>query len=99
MNYPRTCDGQRQPCPSPWSCTTGCNFTNAVLPKQSAQERAAAAFWAPDLPIQFVGPEPDEAIQPDTADEAIAWFQRWAKHIAVACFVIAAVVTYFGRAV
>src|SRR6187399_2735431 len=57
------CPQTRQDCPSPWACTTGCNFNNEVVPKQSAQERAAAAFWAPDLPVQFVGPEPDDVAQ------------------------------------
>lgn len=54
------CHQGRQPCQSPWNCGEGCHFNNATLPKQSAQDKAAAEFWRPDLPVQFVGPEPEE---------------------------------------
>lgn len=56
------CPQARQRCPSPWACGEECNFNNEA-PKQSAQERAAVKSWEPDLPVRFVGPEPDEAVQ------------------------------------
>jgi hypothetical protein len=88
MNH-SICPQARQRCPSPWACGEGCNFNNEV-PKQSAQERAARQFTEMEFPIDMT---------PDAGDLAIAWFQRWAWWIAGACFVLAAVVTYFGRAV
>lgn len=30
MNYPRTCDGQRQPCPHPFLCNPDCQFNCAT---------------------------------------------------------------------
>ena len=82
------CHSGRQPCPTPRNCGEGCHFTNATL--ETPRDKAERQFIEMDLPIEM---------QPDMADEAIAWFQRWAKFIAVACFAVAAAVTYFGRAV
>jgi hypothetical protein len=90
MNTSTNCPQARQRCPSPWACGEGCNFNNEV-PKQSAQERAAVKFWEPDLPVQFVGPEPDEAV------DLLAWVDylpnkwdslKWWQKVLVACGLI-----------
>lgn len=83
------CPQARQRCPSPWACGEGCNFNNEVIPKQSALERAATVFWASDLPVQLVGPEPEES-----QGYPFAWLDRllnewdacnWWQKILVVC--------------
>jgi hypothetical protein len=59
MNTSTNCPQARQRCPSPWACGEGCNFNNEV--DTTAHGKASAVFWAPDMPVQFVGPEPDES--------------------------------------
>jgi hypothetical protein len=87
MNCSINCPQARQRCPSPWQCGEGCHFNNEVVPKQSAQERAAAKFWEPDLPVQFVGPEP-EVEKPSIA----ATLFLWACGLVAFCLVVSLMV-------
>ncbi len=86
------CPQGSQRCPSPWACGEGCNFNNATLPKQSAQERAqeraAVKFTEMEFPIDM---------QPDAGDLAIAWMQRWAKHVFWVSVIVGLGIYFWGR--
>ena len=85
MTCHRMCDQQRQPCPSAWLCEMGCNFTNAK--KETPRDQAERQFIEMEFPIDMA---------PDLFDEAIAWIQRWAKHVAVACGAVALTIFCLG---
>ncbi len=87
MNATTHCPQARQRCPSPWACGEGCNFNNEV-PKQSAQERAARQFSEMEFPIDMT---------PDAGDLAIAWMQRWAKHLFWVSVVVGLGIYFWGR--
>lgn len=46
MTCSRLCGPQRQPCPSPYLCTTDCNFQCAGL--ETPHDKAARHFWEPE---------------------------------------------------
>lgn len=55
--------------------------------RESPRDRAAEAFCNPALQIDM---------DPDAADLAIAWVQRWARHIGVFCGSVALTLLILG---
>ena len=82
------CHQGKQKCPSPWLCSGGCNHGMTMVRRESPRDRAAEAFCDPMLQIDMA---------PDATDPAIAWVQRWAKHIGLGCAVVAALIFIGAR--